>query len=582
VTRASRSGFFGAALATLAAGCGGEPPAAAAPGRFHFTDVAEASGLRLVTTNGHRPATQILEVKGGGLALLDRDNDGDLDVFVPNGATLESPQRGPGCRLFDNDGTSAGGGGTLPRVHDATAAAGLRFDGWGMGCAVGDVEGDGFDDIYVTAWGHNALLRNEGGRTFRQVDDAPAAGAQRWSTGCAFGDVDGDGDLDLYVATYLDFDPAHPPPGRSFKGVPVFGGPLGLPGQPDVLYANRGDGTLEDVSAAAGILAVPPSYGLGVAILDLDLDGRQEIFVGNDSQPSVLFDDPDPAASAPAAAAAGAWTRPLADRGLLSGLATNGDGRAQATMGIAILDADGDGWPDVFTTNFSSDTNTLRVNRDGRTFDDRTTLYGLGSPSRPYVKWAALACDFDADAQEDLVIFDGHTYPQATRATMDSDALQPPQLYARDGERFALVTGAEAGSWLQGLHLDRSAAPGDLDGDGDMDMVVTELNAPVRVLQNDGPQGRSLQVALHDGRPGAKNPRGLGSRVAVTLDGRTQHRWICSGTGFLSSGEALAHVGFGAGAADASAEVLVTWPDGREQRVSGVPLGRRTVIERDG
>ncbi len=176
---------------------------------------------------------------------------------------------------------------------------------------------------------------------------------------------------------------------------------------------------------------------------------------------------------------------------------------------------------------------------------------------------------------------DGHTYAHASMALMDSDALQPPQLYARDGARFALVTGASAGPWLAGRHLDRSAALGDLDGDGDMDMVVTELNAPVRVLLNDGPQGRSLQVALHDGWPGARNPRGLGSRVAVTLDGRTQHRWICSGTGFLSASEAVAHVGFGAGAADATADVLVTWPDGREQRVSGVPFGRRTVIERD-
>jgi hypothetical protein len=569
------------AAALAAAGCGGADGPPATPGRFHFTDVAEASGLRLVTTNGHRPATQILEVKGGGLALLDRENDGDLDVFVPNGATLENPHHGPGCRLFDNDGASAGAGGTLPRFHDATAAAGLRFDGWGMGCAAGDVDGDGYDDLYVTAWGRNALLHNEGGRTFRQVDDPEGGGDTRWSTGCAFGDVDGDGDLDLYVATYLSFEPAHPPPASSFKGVPVFGGPFGLPGQADVLYGNRGDGTFEDVSAATGILAVPPSFGLGATILDLDLDGRQEIFVGNDSEPDVFFDDPDPAPSGPVAASGGAWPRPLADRGLVSGLATNGDGRAQATMGIAILDVDGNGWPDVFTTNFSSDTSTLHVNRDGRSFDDRTNQYGLGAPSRPYVKWAALACDFDADGQEDLVVFDGHTYPQASLALMDSEALQPPQLYARDGARFALVTEASAGSWLQDRHLDRSAALGDLDGDGDMDLVVTELNAPVRLLLNDGPQGRSLQVALHDGRPGARNPRGVGSRVAVTLDGRTQYRWICSGTGFLSASEAVAHVGFGEGPADATADVLVTWPDGQEQRVSGVPLGRRTVIDRD-
>jgi hypothetical protein len=590
--RARRAAAFAGTLLCALPGCGDSQPPAAGPapagaaaapspaavlGRFHFSEMAAECGLNMVTTNGRSPATQILEVKGGGLALLDRDDDGDLDVFVPNGATLESPLHGPGCKLFDNDGPQrAADGEAVPRFHDATAAAGLHFDGWGMGTAVGDVEGDGFDDLFVAAWGPDALLHNDGGRSFTDVTAAAGVADTRWSTGCAFGDVDGDGDLDLFVATYLVFDPARPPPGDTFKGVPVFGGPFGLPGEPDLLYANRGDGTFEDVSAACGIEAVPPSHGLGVTIVDIDLDGRQEIFVGNDSQPDFLFDD------AEGAAASAGCARPLADRGMAAGLAVNGDGRAQATMGIAVLDVDGDGWPDVFTTNFSSDTNTLHVNRGGRFFEDRTSVYGLGAPSRPYVKWAALACDFDADGQEDLLIFNGHTYAHATLASMDSEAFEPPQLYARNGARFVLVTDPAAGAWLAEKHMDRSAALGDLDGDGDPDVVVTELNAPVRVLINDGPHGRALTVALHDGRPGAKNPRGLGSRVGATLGGRTQWRWILSGTAYLSASEAAAHFGFGPGAPEETADLLITWPDGHEQHVSGAKLGARTTVERDG
>jgi hypothetical protein len=250
-----------------------------AAGALHFTDATARSGIALTLTSGGQVPTQVLEVKGGGVALFDCDNDGDLDLFVPNGATLDAPAAGPGARLFENLGGL--------RFRDATAERGIAFRGWGMGVAVGDVDGNGFDDLYIAAYGPDALLLNDGKR-FTDATAAAGLGDARWGTAAAFGDLDGDGDLDLYVANYLEFDPLHPPPGATFRGQPVFAGPKGLAPAADALYENLGGGRFRDASASSGIAAVRPSYGLGVAILDFDADGRQDVFVGNDSMPSFL------------------------------------------------------------------------------------------------------------------------------------------------------------------------------------------------------------------------------------------------------------------------------------------------------
>ncbi|MHC5210737.1 MAG: CRTAC1 family protein [Planctomycetota bacterium] len=567
-------------LATvLLPGCtdpAGSPDGTGAAADAWFTDVTEASGLHFTTTSGRAPATQILEVKGGGLALIDHDGDGDLDVFVPNGATLDAPTRGPGCRLYANDGAL--------RFRDVTAEAGLVFRGWGMGVAVGDIDADGHDDLYVSCFGPNALLRNRGDGTFEDVSARAGVDHAGWSTGCAFGDVDGDGDLDLYVTNYLAFDVARPPPGDTFKGVPVFGGPMGLAPQADVLYENRGDGTFADVTEAWGCAEVEAAYGLGVTILDIDADGAQEILVGNDSMPNFLFDDAAPDDSAGDGAAQGG-PRPLADRAPLSGIACNGEGANQATMGIAVGDVDNNGLPDVFTTNFAGDSNTLHLNVDGRFFDDRTSLYGLRAGSQPFVGWATAFCDFDHDGDEDLLVFNGHTYPHASMRSMDSEARQPALLYEREGARFLPVPLERAGAWLGESHVDRSAAFGDLDGDGDVDVVVTELNGPLRILRNDAADtggtggGAWLVVHLHDARPGTGNPRGLGSRVEVRAEDAAWTRWIASGGSYLAASAAAAHVGLGRN--EGPVDVHVTWPDGRVQVVSDVSSRQHLVVRRD-
>ena len=546
----------GATAAALAVAAVLAAVATAAVPALHFTDQTARSGIDVVLTSGRSPATQILEVKGGGLALIDYDNDGDLDLFLPNGAYLDATAKGPGARLYENDGHM--------RFTDVTARSGIDFHGWGMGVAVGDVDGNGFDDIYVAAYGPDVLLLNDGNKRFTDATARAGLGDARWSTAAAFGDMDNDGDLDLYVANYVEFDPAHPPPARTFFGVPVFGGPMGMTAAPDVLYENVGGGRFRDVSQASGIAAAKPSYGLGVVILDFDGDGRQDVFVGNDSMPSFLWINQGQ----------GRFT----EQGLAAGLALNGDGEPQATMGIAIGDVNDDGRPDVFTTNFANDTNTLRVSVPGQAaWEDRTRQYNLAAVSRPFLGWATAFCDFDHDGDEDLVVFNGHVYPTATPETMDSTFRQTPLLFERTGARFERVDAARAGAWLAETHVDRSAAFGDLDGDGDVDMVVGELNGPLRVIENDGAGAHHLVVELADRRPGVGNRHGLGSRVVLRQGSATQTRWIFSGGSFQAASAAYAH--FGLPTAD-PVRLEVTWSDGVRQAVEDVGVDRRMVVDR--
>ncbi len=547
--RRLRSWIPVAGLAVAICACGDD----AGPSAL-FSDVTASSGITGSTTSGVVPSTQLLEVKSGGIAVLDYDADGDDDVFVPNGATLDSPTKGPGCRLYRNEGGM--------RFVDVTQEAGLTFDRFGMGAAVADVDGNGFDDIFVTAFGKDALLRNLGGR-FEEVTDVAGLADDAWSVGASFGDLDGDGDLDLYVTNYVRFDPARPPEKTYFLGALVFNGPIGLEAQPDRVYENLGDGTFRDVTSAWGFDGVTPCFGLGVVILDFDGDGRQDVFVGNDSQPNFLFHNVGPGR--------------FEEIGMSSGIAVGEEGSGQATMGIAIGDVRGDGLPGVFTTNFMNDVNTLHVNVGGMQFEDRTKRYGLSLVSRPFLGWATAFCDVDLDGAEDLIAFNGHVYPKEVTDPRGWEHDQVPLLFLRRGDRFERVGSEIGGEWLDAAHCDRGAAFSDLDADGDIDIVVSELNSPIRVLRGNA-RGHWCAVELIDtGTPG--NRRGIGSKITLVDGAGTRRtRWIQPAGSYASSSAPRAQ--FGVPATTGSWTLEVTWPDGSEQTVANVPCDRRITVQR--
>ena len=514
---------------------------------LRFTDVSQASGIELRMTSGAMPSSEILEVNGGGVALVDYDGDGALDIFLANGATLDDPGHGPGSRLYRNLGNGT--------FQDVTEKAGIGLRGWAMGVAAGDYDGDGDDDLYVTCFGPNVLLRNDDGK-FRDVTAAAGVGDPRWGTSAAFGDLDGDGDLDLYVANYLEFDPGKPPPRAVFKGASVMGGPAGLVAQADVLYRNDGDGTFSDVTRAAGIAEPPGGYGLGVAIFDADGDGKLDVLVGNDSTANFFYHN--------------RGGMKFEETGAVTGVAANYDGATQATMGIAVADVDGNARPDVFTTNFSSDTNTLHLNLNGRFFDDRTSQYGLGMVSRRYLGWGTGFQDFDMDGDLDLFVANGHVYPQAATHEIDSDYQQPPLLFRRDENRFEVET--SAGPFFRAPLAARATAFGDLDNDGDVDVVVTTLNDAVRVVRNDTPRRGALVVELRDLAGSSRVP---GAVVEVESGGKVQRRWLGNGS-YQSADSPLAHFGSAAN----TATIRVVWPDGTVQTHEAVGVGRRVVIPR--
>jgi len=516
----------------------------------NFTDVAEKAGLTMQDIfGGIETKKYIIETTGTGVAIFDYDNDGWPDIFLVNGTRLEALPAGhaPSNHLYRNnhDGT----------FTDVTVKAGLTATGWGQGVCVGDYDNDGWEDLYVTYYGKNRLYRNQGGVFTEVGEKAGVAGSGKaWGSGCAFVDYDRDGKLDLIVANYVDFDLATAPaPGQRatcvWKGVPVMCGPRGLPGANNILYHNKGDGTFEDVTTKAHIDRTDGHYALSVSTLDFDEDGWPDIYVACDSTPSILYRNNHD----------GTFT----DVAVTAGAAFNEDGREQAGMGSTIGDYNGDGHLDIFKTNFSDDTSTLYRNNGDGTFTDATSAAGLGLYTQ-YLGWGAMFFDFDNDGWPDLILVNGHVYPEVDSQHLGSSYKEPRILYHNNGDGTFSDVSASAGTGITTAASSRGLAVGDLWNDGKLSAVISNMNAAPSLLVN---QIRTPNhwIAIHT--VGTKSNRdGIGARISVRTAIRTLVDEVRSGSSYISNSDMRVH--FGLGSATKMEWVEIRWPSGLVERFS--------------
>ena len=528
------------------------------PFEARFTDVAKQAGLTHPIVYGGVDAKQyIIEVVGAGVAFLDYDNDGWLDMFVLSGTRLEGAPSGTTNRLYRNnrDGT----------FTDVTAKAGLTRTGWASAVTVGDYDNDGFDDLFVTYYGRNVLYRNNGDGTFADVTAKAGLSqpADRYGAGCTWVDYDRDGRLDLFVATYLDTTLEKlPKPGESsdcrWKGVPVNCGPRGLPTGYVQLFRNNGDGTFTDVSRESGVARAGGAYPMTAVAADFDDDGWPDIYVACDSTPSWLFRNQQDGT--------------FREEGLERGVALSEDGLEQAGMGIAIGDYDLDGRIDVFKTHFSDDTNVLYRN-DGRGYyTDVTIRAGIGVETR-YVGWGAGMVDLDNDGLPDIFMVTGSVYPEVERV-LPAYPFKTPRLVFRNlgNGRFEELID-EAGPGVAAAHASRGCAFGDFDNDGDVDVLVWNMNEPPSLLRNDVTgKGHWLKVLLRGVR---SNASAIGARVTVRYGGRTQVQDVTAQSSFYSVNDRRLHFGLGAAT---RAEVTVRWPNGVAETIGAVDADQLVVI----
>ncbi|HXH06769.1 MAG TPA: CRTAC1 family protein [Vicinamibacterales bacterium] len=549
-------------LAALASGAAQGVASGRAPTElgFSFTNVAAEAGLAAVTIYGGRERNRyLLETTGCGVAVFDYDNDGFLDIFLVNGFTLEGfpPGREPTNHLYRNrrDGT----------FEDVTRAAGLAASGWGQGACTGDYDNDGDEDLYVTYWGQNRLYRNNGTGTFEEVTRQAGLleSRRRWGAGCAFLDYDRDGRLDLFAANYIDFDPATAPVPESglclYKGVQVACGPPGLPGGKNVLYRNLGGGRFEDVSDRAGITRAHGTYGLGVSTLDFDDDGWTDLYVANDSNPSALYRNNRD----------GTFT----DIGIEAGCAFSQDGKPQAGMGVAVGDYDRNGTFDIFKTNFAGDTSTLYANT-GRGFcDDRTFASGIGVNTR-WLGWGVGFLDLDRDGWLDLFLVNGHVYPEVEQIRTEAGYRQRKVIYRnlRNG-RFEDIT-ERLGPPVTTPKAGRGAAFGDLDNDGDIDVVVNNVHDTPDLFRLDTrAAGHWLLVKLVGTR---SNRSAIGARLRLVTSAGVQHEEVRGGGSYYAQNDLRVH--FGLGEATRLERLEVRWPSGLEEAWDGLAVDRLVTL----
>lgn len=560
-------GACGLAVSTLVSARAGVGP--------FFIEVAEQAGLRFVHDNGATGQYYMPEVMGSGVAVFDYDNDGDLDVFFVQSRALRAgsePRDGrggqtpiTGHRLFRNDGLAGG----VPRFTDVTDAAGVGADTVGMGVAVGDVDNDGWLDLYVTAFGSNTLYRNRGDGTFADVTGEAGVDDPRWSTSAAFFDYDRDGDLDLFLVNYVAFTVAGNKRCTEHSGAQDYCPPRAYPPAPARLFRNDGSLHFTDATASSGV-ASAYGAGLGVAVGDLDGDRWLDVYVANDAMPNQLWINRRDGT--------------FENRGLISGTALNASGRPEGSMGIALGDADNDGDEDLFVTNIVGETHAFYLNDGRANFDDARGRAGLAGPTAGMTGFGTNWLDYDHDGRLDLFLTSGAVNTLEGQRGQPMPYRQRSQLFHNEGRGTFRDVSAEAGPVFERLGIGRGAAFGDLDNDGDIDIVVTNNDGPAWLLLSQAirpgagtpPDRHWIEIAL---RAPAGNRFGFGARVGIERMGQpTLWRRARTDGSYLTANDARVHVGLGA--QPSISRVVVEWPDGQAESFTGVTPDRITTLTR--
>ncbi len=528
-------------------------------GAVSFADVTRAAGIDFHLTCGGLEKRYIMESMCGGIAVFDYDNDGWMDIFLVNGSTLEDLRAGK-ChpsKLYRNnhDGT----------FTDVTAKAGLTHCGWGFGAAVGDYDNDGWEDLYITYLDGAVLYHSNRDGTFTDVTAKAGVGNPgRWGTSAAFGDYDNDGYLDLYVANYVDLDLDHLPefgqgPFCQYRGIAVSCGPRGLKGGRDRLYHNNGDGTFTDVTEKLNI--DPGSYyGLGVLWLDYDLDGCLDLYVANDSSPSLLYHND----------CKGGFT----EVGAEAGVAYSADGREQAGMGIDSADYDNDGWPDIVKTNFSDDANNLYHNDHNGQFTDMAGPTNFGPISIPFLAFGVKFLDLDNDGWKDIFVANGHVNPQVDRHSFGVTYAERPLLFHNlKGGKFEEI-GLKAGPPLARRYVARAVATADFLNNGTQDLLISVLDGSPVLLRNQAKSGHWLRIKTVGTR---SNRDGFGARVEVRAGSLTQSAEVRANSSFESASDPRLH--FGLGAATRVDSILIHWPSGKVDSLGAEAADQELLVE---
>jgi enediyne biosynthesis protein E4 len=523
-------------------------------GPILFQDIAKKAGLSGWThTMGTPEKNFIIETNGSGVGLIDYDNDGWLDIYMVNGSTYDAMSGktpSPHAALFHNnhDGT----------FTDVAAKALVTNDRWGIGVAIADYDNDGWPDIYVSNFGKNRLYHNNHDGTFTDVAEKAGVTLGNWSTGATWGDYDGDGKLDLFVPGYVHYDLANQPTSGGkdvsysfcqFRGEKVMCGPRGLKGEPDHLFHNNGDGTFTDVSEKAGVADKNAYYGFASVFIDVNNDGKPDLLVANDSTPNYLYINK------------GDGT--FEDASYASGYALNENGRETASMGIAVGDYRNNGLLDIYNTTFSDDYNPLYRNDGDANFTDISYQLGIAEPTIPFLGWGTAFLDFDNDGWKDLVIANGHVYPQVDHTAWGTTWAQRPLLFRNiDGKKFDLEPAVE-GTALTNLYAGRGMAVGDLFNDGKLDVVINVLDGHPALLRNVSPDTYHwIELKLVGG---PKSPRdAIGVTVYLVADGKKQREDVFSGGSFASTHDPRVH--FGLGNSTAVDSIEVHWPSGTKEQ----------------